>query len=270
MKNLGIIGIGNMGFALLSGICNSKLKKEVEIYIYDVDKEKINRAKNEFNVKEVEDLKKLITDTDYIILAIKPQDVDGFLKNYSSEIDKDSKLLITIAAGLSIKFYRKYLKEIKIARVMPNTPFLAGYGATGIYFDERINNDDRKFVSEIFESGGIVEVVKKESLLDIITGLSGSGPAFVFTFINSLSDGGVFSGLPRETSRRLAIQTVLGAAILAQKENAHLEELKDRVTSPGGTTAAGLLALEEGSFRHSIIKAVIKAVERARELGESL
>ncbi|MGC8764264.1 MAG: pyrroline-5-carboxylate reductase [Brevinematia bacterium] len=269
MKNLGIIGVGNMGSALLSGICNSNLKKELSILIYDVDRKKVEESKKAFDVREAENITELLKASEYTLLAIKPQDIDEFLKRYGDKIDSTSKLFITIAAGLKVKFYRKYLAKTNIARVMPNTPFLAGYGASGIYFDGEISEEDKNLVIRIFESGGIVEVVKKEALLDVVTGLSGSGPAFVFTFINSLADGGVFAGLSRDVSRRLAIQTVLGSAMLAQKENVHPEELKDRVTSPGGTTAAGLNALEEGNFRSSVIKAVIRATERAKELGEN-
>ncbi len=151
---------------------------------------------------------------------------------------------------------------------MPNTPFLVGYGVSGIYFDGNFKEEEKEDVIMIFKSGGYVEVCDKEKELDIVTGLSGSGPAFVFSFINSLADGAVFAGMSRDKARRLAIKTVLGASILLEKENLHPEELKDRVTSPAGTTASGLLALEEGAFRGIVMKAVIKATEKAKEIGE--
>lgn len=267
MKKLGIIGLGNMGYALLSGIYNAGLSKEFDIKVYDVDKDKLKKAIDmKGNISE--DMRDLIDFSDYLILAIKPVDVEEFLKQEKLSLDKEEKIFITVAAGLTVKFYRKYLSKIKIARVMPNTPFLSGYGVSGIYFDGNFKEEEKEDVINIFKSGGIVEVFAKEKDLDIVTGLSGSGPAFVFNFINSLADGAVYAGMQRDKARRLATITVLGAAMLLENEKVHPEELKDRVTSPGGTTAAGLLALEEGAFRSTVMKAVIKAVEKAREIGE--
>jgi len=270
MKKLGIIGLGNMGSALLLGILNSSLKNELEISGYDIDEKKINSFKSTINISK--SAEELIRNVETLLLAIKPQDVGNFLQNYSDLINTNNSILITIVAGLKIKIYRKYLSRVKIARVMPNTPSLVGYGASAIYFDGDFLEEEKKLIVNIFESCGIVEEVKQEDLLDVVTGLSGSGPAYVFSFINSLADGAVCEGLPRNIAIRLAIQTVLGAAFLArekfEKEKLHLEELKDRVTSPGGTTSRGLLALEEGAFRSTVIKAVRKATERARELGE--
>ncbi len=268
MKKIGLLGLGNMGYALLRGIYNSNLCKEFEILAYDTDSQKVKKAREEFNIAIFDDARDLIDNASYIILAIKPNDVEAFLKREKLSLDKEDKIFITIAAGLTVKFYRKFLEKVKIVRVMPNTPFITGNGVSGIYFDGSFRDEEKNTAIQIFESGGIVEVVNKENLLDVITGLSGSGPAYVFTFINSLADGGVFAGLPRDVARRIAIKTVLGSAMLAEKENLHPEELKDKVTSPGGTTAMGLLALEEGNFRASVIKAVLKATEKAKEIGE--
>ena len=178
------------------------------------------------------------------------------------------KILISIAAGVRISLFRKHLKTSLIARVMPNTPAIVGEGASAVYFDGNFTDQQKDIVLKIFKTCGIAEVVKIEDLLDAVTGLSGSGPAYVYTFINALTDGGVKEGLTRETSKRLAIQTVLGAAKLAQNEmGTHLLELRDRVTSPGGTTAAGNHALEEGGFNASVVNAVSAASNRSRILG---
>jgi len=263
MKNLIIFGLGNMGKAIFFGIKTSNLK-EIRLTGFDIDKEKL---KNVTGIDEI-DIEKELSLNDYIILAIKPQDVEDFLKTYGNYVDKEDKILISIVAGLKLDYYRKFLKLTKIVRVMPNTPFMVGYGASGIYFDGNFSEEEKRFIKTIFECRGIVEEVKKEKLLDAVTGLSGSGPAYVFTFISSLIDGGVTAGLPRNIAKNLAIQTVLGASILAKQEDLHPEQLKDMVTSPGGTTVTGLLELEKNAFRATIINAVIKASEKAKELGE--
>jgi pyrroline-5-carboxylate reductase len=192
------------------------------------------------------------------------------LIDFQKPLDQNRKTVISIAAGVKTEFYRKYLAAANLVRVMPNLPALIGKGASGIYFEGNIPEDDRNMVLEIFQACGLASEVKKEELLDVVTGLSGSGPAYVFSFINSLADAGVLEGLPRDTARKLAVQTVLGSAEYAageMKNNVHLEELKDRVTSPGGTTARGLFALEEGAFSAVVIKAVKEAVLRSKELG---
>lgn len=270
MKKLGVIGLGNMGSAIIFGINSSSIKEEFEIYGYDVDSEKNEKLRTMTKIKIPDTIDNLINDVEIILLAIKPQEMKGFLTKYHTPIDVESKIVLTIAAGLPIRFYRKFITRARIVRAMPNTPLLVNYGATGLYFDGDFSSEEKNLIIGIFSSSGIAEEVKKEELLDVITGLSGSGPAYVFTFINSLADGGVLEGLPRNIAIRFAIQTVLGAALLARNSNeagVHLEELKDRVTSPGGTTARGLLALEEGAFRSDVIKAVKSATERARELS---
>ena len=267
---IGIVGCGNMGNALITGMLKSGFVMPGELSIYDVDDEKMDKISRKYGAERSESIVGLIGKSDYIILAIKPQDCEKLLSDYQEILNVDKKILITIVAGKSIAFYRRFLPSIPIARVMPNTPAIVGEGASGIYFDGNFKENEKSAVVKMFESCGIAEVVGKEELLDAVTGLSGSGPAYVFAFINSMADGAVMEGLPRETAKRLAIQTALGAAKLAQTSNEdgiHLEDLKDRVTSPGGTTAAGLYALEKGAFRAAIIDAVSQATKRAKELG---
>jgi pyrroline-5-carboxylate reductase len=265
---VGIIGCGNMGSALIAGLSR---EKAFEIFVYDIDVLKAKEAVNRWSVKKAESPSGLAAGCPILILAVKPHDIENALKEIKSVFDSGKKILISIAAGIKVAAMRKYIKKSLIARVMPNTPALVGEGVSGIFFDGPFTESDMKRVVDIFHTVGIAEIVKKEELLDAITGLSGSGPAYVFTFISALVDAGVLEGLPRDISRRLAVYTVSGAAAMAAESieaGIHLEELKDRVTSPAGTTAAGLLALENGSFRATIINAVKAAVDRSKEMGE--
>ncbi len=266
---LGIFGCGNMGQALISGVIGSGVFSSGDIYAYDIDDLKINEFCRKIGIKKREPLE-LAADCDIILLAVKPQDVESLLHKTSRLMDSGKKIVVSIAAGVNISLYRKYLQNALLVRVMPNTPALIGKGASGLYFDGIFSEEEKDIVMKLFISCGIAEIVKNEELLDSVTGLSGSGPAYVFSFIGALADAGVMEGLSRETAKKLAVQTVLGSAELASnsiKEGIHLEELKDRVTSPGGTTAAGLFALEEGAFKAVVINAVKEAANRSRELG---
>jgi pyrroline-5-carboxylate reductase len=267
---IGIIGFGNMGGALISGMLKAGFIMPANVAVCDIDSGKMEEASSGFGVLTFDKPISLCEWADFVVVAIKPQDVDCLISDIKDKIDNDKKILISIAAGIPVSAFRKYLKSIGIVRAMPNIPVLVGEGASGLYFDGEFPDADKKAVVRMFESFGETAVVSKEELLDTVTGLSGSGPAYVFAFINSLADGGVLEGLPREVSRKLAVQTVLGAAKLAKQsldDNIHPEDLKDRVTSPGGTTAEGLLALEKGGFRATVIDAVSKATNKARLLG---
>ena len=268
---LGLIGCGNMGTALVSGVLKSGLVMPGEIYAFDIDRKKRDAISEKWGAQSCENIEELASRAKIILLAIKPQDISATLTDYADLLDKKDGIFVSIAAGVPVSLYRDFLHLTRMVRVMPNTPALIGEGAAALFFDGKFGDDEKRMILKIFESCGMATEVKKESLLDIVTGLSGSGPAYVFSFINSLADGGVMEGLPRETARRLAIQTVLGAAKLAQastEDGLHLEELKDKVTSPGGTTAAGLFVLEKNAFRATVMEAVSSASRRSRELGK--
>jgi pyrroline-5-carboxylate reductase len=258
-----------MGKALISGVINQGMTSTKDIYAYDIDESKIDDLCRKSGIQKKDPIE-LATTCDIIILAVKPQDIESLILKIAYQMDSEKKIIVSIAAGIKVSFYRKYLKKAQLVRVMPNTPALIGKGASVLYFDGSFSETEKDIVLKIFISCGIAEIVKNEELMDCVTGLSGSGPAYVFTFINAFVDAGVMEGLPRETAKKLAVQTVLGSAELAAnsiKEGIHLEELKDRVTSPGGTTAAGLFALEEGAFKAIVINAVREATNRSRELG---
>ncbi len=204
---------------------------------------------------------------DIIILAVKPQSMGEVLAGVKDLVDK-KKLVISIAAGIPISFIEKSLgKKARIVRVMPNTPALVGAGATALAPGDGASSEDLAAATSIFDSIGITVNVK-EDLIDAVTGLSGSGPAYFFIIVDSLAKGGVLMGLPRDIAYKLAAQTMLGSAKLALESGKHPMELRDMVTSPGGTTIAGIQALEEGGLRAALMMAVEAATLRSKELGK--
>ncbi len=202
-----------------------------------------------------------------VLIAVKPQFVAQAFEKFKQAVDIDSStLLISIVAGVTISELQRLSRAERIIRAMPNMPCLIGKGAIGYAASPAISQQELALVVDLLASVGNVHQVSEENL-DAVTGLSGSGPAYVFTFIEALTDGGVLNGLPRSVAADLALQTVLGAAELVRQSKEHTAVLRDRVTSPGGTTIAGLKALEETGFRDAIMSAVSAATERSIELG---
>ncbi|MBI5328126.1 MAG: pyrroline-5-carboxylate reductase [Deltaproteobacteria bacterium] len=267
-KTIGFIGAGNMGEALIRGLLASKKITPGQILASDKIKERLSYITEKYGIKVFTKSFELVKDADVIIFAVKSNDIKDAVKEIGDDITKD-KLLITIAAGVSMNFLLEYIPHPvpPIIRVMPNTPALICEGAIGIYSAPGVSEDNKTLAVQIFETVGKVVVIENEELMDAVTGLSGSGPAYVFLILEALSDAGVSVGLSRKTANLLAIQTVLGAAKLAMKSGKHFGELKDMVTSPGGTTIAGLEKLEEGCLRATMIKAVEAATKRSKELS---
>lgn len=202
-----------------------------------------------------------------VVLAVKPDQVTEVLKEVSP-LFKEEQLLISIAAGITLKQMEEQLPSgARVVRVMPNTPALVGASASGLALGKSATDEDAKKVTELFASVGVAFQVK-EPLLDAVTGLSGSGPAYACLMIEALSDGGVAAGLPREVATRLAAQTLLGTAKMVLETGLHPGTLKEMVTSPGGTTIDGLHELEKAGVRGALINAVRAASEKARKLGE--
>jgi len=197
---------------------------------------------------------------------VKPHVLHPVLNEISSIITSNH-LIISVVSGLTITTIESILTQGRVVRVMPNVPALVGAGASAYSIGRRATEADGKFVKKLFEAVGVAHQVE-EKLLDAVTGLSGSGPAYIFVLIEALSDGGVRMGIPRDVSTALAAQTVFGAAKLLQETGKHPGQLKDTVTSPGGTTMAGLHALENGRFRGTIIDCVVAATKRAQELQQ--
>jgi pyrroline-5-carboxylate reductase len=267
IDTIGLVGGGQMGEALLRGMINSELLAPGKIMVLEPDSGRAAFLQQKYGVRLANDPAVLAAECPVIIIAVKPQIMPEVLAGYADHITV-RHLIISIAAGISIRTLENSLgAETRIIRVMPNTPALVLAGASALSANRGATSDDIVTARRIFSAIGIcVEV--SESMLDAVTGLSGSGPGYVFTFIEALIDGGVLAGLPRDTAEKLVLQTVFGAAKLAIESGEPPAVLKGRVTSPGGTTITGLQVLEESGFRGSVMTAVEAATERSRELGQ--
>ena len=270
-KKLGFIGGGNMAEAMIKGLLSASFIEAKNIFVSEPSEAKRDTLHAEYKIKVSADNRELVKKCDILILAVKPQIFQEVLVDICSLVDSD-KLVISIAAGVPISIIDDALrgdknKKFSIVRTMPNTPALVQEGVTAIASGKHVNKTDVKIAHRIFEAvGRTVDV--EEDQLDAVTGLSGSGPAYIFMLIEALSDAGVKMGLSREVANILTIQTVLGSAKLARESGKHPGELKDMVTSPAGTTISGLHALEEGSFHTTLMNAVEDATLRSRELGQ--
>ncbi|MHA1525614.1 MAG: pyrroline-5-carboxylate reductase [Promethearchaeota archaeon] len=264
-KELGLIGVGNMGTALLKGVLSSNTIEKEKTVIYDVREEVIKNRIQEFNVKAVGSNTELVQQVKFIIIAVKPQNIDSVLEEIGPKLSED-QILISIAAGVTLDYIKKFIsKNIGLVRVMPNTPALVGEGASAIAYNNNVTENDLKYVKKVLNSvGKVVELEEKH--IDAVTGLSGSGPAYVFIIIEALADGGVKMGLPRNIALKLAAQTVLGAAKMVIETGMHPGELKDMVASPGGTTITALHEIEKGKLRATLISAVEAATLKSKSL----
>jgi pyrroline-5-carboxylate reductase len=265
-KRVAFLGAGNMGEALIKGLTLGGLVPAGSITAADPRADHLAEIAKRYGVRAVAENPALVSGADVVILAVKPQIMGSVLKEIAPAVD-DDKLLISIAAGVATKKLREHLgKAARLIRVMPNTPALVLEGVTAIARAEGLKPGDLEAAQELFGAVGKV-VVLDEGALDAVTGLSGSGPAYVAIAIEALADGGVKMGLDRGTATLLAAQTVLGSARLILETGVHPGQLKDMVSSPGGTTIAGIAALEDGGFRRTLMQAVERATLRSRELG---
>jgi pyrroline-5-carboxylate reductase len=267
MKGLGFIGAGNMAEAMIRGILAAKLLPADRLIVLDVRPGRTEELRKRFGVSVSPDLTGLVQGCETIVFAVKPQTVPEVLRKMPAE-GVGEKLFISIAAGVRTRVFLEALgKESGVVRAMPNTPAQAGMGSTGLYFSAGVREEQKDWTRRIFSSFGTVAEFSREDLLDVVTALSGSGPAYVFLFIEALADGAVRSGMGREEAILLASSTVEGAARMVRESGKHPGQLKDLVTSPGGTTAAGIAALERGAFRGTVMDAVFAAWQRCRELS---
>jgi pyrroline-5-carboxylate reductase len=265
-KKVGFVGGGNMGEALIRGLVESNLVPGDRILLADVRADRVRQLAEQYGLSPVEGNAALVRAADVVILAVKPQIMTAVLREVLPALTS-RPLLISLAAGVSTATIQSVLgKYPRLIRVMPNTPALVLEGVTAIARTPGLDQDDLETAQEIFAAVGRAVVLDEEQL-DAVTGLSGSGPAYVALVIESLADGGVKMGLDRATAMTLATQTVLGAARLLAETGMHPGALKDMVSSPGGTTIAGIAALEEGGLRTTFIRAVERATLRSRELG---
>lgn len=265
-KTVAFLGAGNMAEALLKGLLRAKVAEPGEILCTDRRGDRLAELAARYGVRTNTDNRSAVIEASIVVLSVKPQVMNRLLREVGPTLDA-SKLVVSIAAGVPIAaIERKVGHGVRIIRTMPNTPALVGESATAISPGEHASEDDVRAAKSLFDAVGKTCIVD-ESLLDAVTGLSGSGPAYVFLVVEALADAGVKVGLDRRTAQDLAVQTVLGSAKLLIETGEHPGRLKDQVTSPGGTAIAGLHTLEAGGLRTTLMDAVEAATQRSHELG---
>ena len=264
---IGFLGAGKMATALAKGFIRAGLVTSKQVIASDVSEAALAAFAKETGAETTASNPDVAKFAEVLVLAVKPDQVGGALAEIRDATSK-KHLLLSIAAGITLAKLEAGLgADARVIRVMPNTPALVGSSATGFALGKSATPADAEIATKLFSAVGVAFQVK-ESLLDAVTGLSGSGPAYVYLFIESLSDGGVAAGLPRDVATKLAAQTVLGAAKMVLETGQHPGALKDMVTSPGGTTIEGLHELEKGKFRGTVMSAVRSATEKSRKLGQ--
>jgi pyrroline-5-carboxylate reductase len=269
-KVVGIIGAGNMGEVLIRGLIQSGKVKKTDILASDISQDRLNHISNTYGIRTTGSNVEVVEGASIIIIAVKPQNIDDLLDELSQS-SHEGHLFISIAAGITAeKLASKMHHKSGIIRVMPNAPASVLAGIAALYPGRNVAPTDLQRAISIFECVGRTVVIRNEALMDVVTGLSGSGPAFVFLMIESLSDAGVQLGISRKEASLLAAQTAYGAAKMLIETGRHPSELKDIVATPGGTTFAGLKMLEKGNFRSTVMDAVEAATARSRELGALL
>lgn len=268
----GLIGGGVMGEALLSRLIAQKIYQPSDVIVSEPQAQRREVLQQQYGVEVTGDNSQAAQVTEVLLLAVKPQILDTIISDLAAlslgdSTNPDSEvIIISILAGVPLSKLESAFLHRPVIRVMPNTPATVGAGISAIASGQAVKPDHLKLAQQILAAvGEVVEV--PEYLMDAVTGLSGSGPAYVALMVEALSDGGVAAGLPRAIASKLALQTVLGTAELLQQTGMHPAELKDRVTSPGGTTIAGVGTLEQAAFRSALIEAVKAACQRSKELG---
>lgn len=269
-KKIGFIGCGNMGEALVSGLVLSKAAKPENIICSDIFPGTRNAVQEKYGVLTTSDNIEVCEKSEIIIYATKPQILGSVLKETAPALDK-SKLVISIAAGVPLAAIAAGLqKELRLIRSMPNICAFVKESATAVCAGEFVQEGDVEMARAVFDSVGKTVFIQENVLMDAFTGLSGSGPAYIFTIVDAMADAGVKMGLSRKDSLFLSTQTVLGAAHLLLESGEHPGQLKDRVASPGGTAIAGIHTLEQGGLRTTLINAVESATKRSKELGDMM
>ncbi len=262
---IGFIGNGNMGSAIINGIIKNKISAPEDIYISDINIEGLKKASQEYGVITNSDNTITASETDILVLAVKPNILYRVIDEIKDCIMKNT-IIVSIVAGQSInKIENAFGKEIKLVRVMPNTPAFVGEAMSGISPNANVSKDEYNIVLDIFNSIGKAEIVP-ETLMDTVTGISGSSPAYVFMFIEAMADAAVKGGMPRTQAYKFVAQAVLGSAKMVLETGTHPAELKDMVCSPGGTTISAVESLENSGFRGAVMDAVAACIEKSKNL----
>lgn len=263
---IGFIGGGALAGALVKSLAGNLVGNPADLYVSDHKQERCDELRQEYRVNAMVGADSFAGKVDVLVLAIKPKDAEKAMKEVASKV-RQGTVIVSVVAGRKLADIEPYFPENPVIRVMPNVPQSVGEGMAAYALGTGVSGAAADMVREIWSSvGKAVEV--PESLMDAVTGLSGSGPAFAFLVIDALADGGVAAGLPRKTAILLAAQTLLGSAKMLLETGLHPDVLRDQVTSPAGTTIAGVRVLEERGLRSALIEAVIAATEKSRELGK--
>ena len=258
-KTVGFIGSGNMGSAIMGGIVEKGIVNAKNVIASDTNETSLDKLREKYNINTTTDNKKAAGESDILILSIKPI--------MFPTVIKDETLIISIAAGQTVsKIEKLFERDIKLIRIMPNTPALVGEAMSAIVVNKNVSKEDLDMTIQIFSSIGKCEVVE-ESLMDAIIGISGSSPAYVYMFIEAMADAGVKAGLKREQAYKFASQAVLGSAKMVLETNMHPGELKDMVCSPSGTTIDAVYSLEKDGFRGSVMRAVDECIKKSVEMS---
>jgi pyrroline-5-carboxylate reductase len=258
------IGGGTMGEAIINRLISKKVVKKEDIVVSDISQTRLDYLQAKYGVCTLSDNSKAVKQTDLILLAVKPQNLYSVTATIGS-LSPD-QLVLSIMAGTTLSALRNNLKHSLIIRSMPNMPAQIGEGVVIWTATTEVNQGQKNIAQTIFKAMGEEIYVDDEKYIDMATALSGSGPAYVFLFIEALIDAGVYVGLPRDIAQKLSMQTIIGSARIFQKTDKHPAELRNMVTSPGGTTADALFQLEKGGFRSLIMKAVVAAFTKAQKL----
>lgn len=267
MKKIGFIGCGNMSQAMIGGVVNSEIFQGKNILVSDLNKNSLETVANKYGVFTTTNNLEIAKESDILILAVKPN-LYGVVISQIKETVKNNVIIVTIAAGKSIESTEiAFGKNIKIVRVMPNTPALVGEGMSSMVPNKLVEAHELDEIRRIFESFGKTEVVE-EKLMDVVTSVSGSAPAYVYMFIEAMADGAVLDGMPRDKAYKMAAQTVLGAAKMVIETGMHPGQLKDMVCSPGGTTIEAVTILEEKGLRNAVITAMRRCTEKSKEMSK--
>lgn len=264
--NIAFIGAGVMAEAIISGVINSGSAKPEQITASDISHIRLTDVNSKYNIHTIDSNQEAVKGKDVIVLSVKPQVFNQIADDLRGRIEND-QLVLSIMAGVKIDTINMLLTHKAVVRVMPNTPAQIGKGISVWTATDTVRQHQKDTVKIILKALGKLIYVDDEKYIDMATALSGSGPAYVFMIVQSLIDAGVHIGLPRDIASELVMETILGSVTYAKESGKHLGELRDMVTSPGGTTAEGLLKLEEGELRAVLIQAVMAAYEKAQKLG---
>ena len=266
-KKIAVLGAGHMAGALIGGMLRGKLVDAKNVTATRRNPQAVEELRKKWGIHAMTDNKKAVKGADIVIIAVKPQQSIAVLEQIAPALDK-KQLIISVMAGIKTEVINARLKKpCPVVRAMPNTPALVDEGATAIAAGSHAGEKELQLAETIFKAVGIVETLP-ESLLDAVTGLSGSGPVYIYMVIEALTDGGVKMGVPRSVALRLAAQTVFGAAKLVIETGKHPAILKDEVTTPGGTAIAAIHELESKGLRSLLIDAVVTATKRSQELSQ--